>query len=111
MCTAYQKQEFKIQAVIELAVPPHSSRSGLRNSGDPEAAVAGSTGVVVVSNHHVEGSLLNRVPVDSCLFAVRLAMSMKKSHKQEADCYLFPMSTYAITTTIINGSIISVFKQ
>ncbi|GAA54808.1 transcription elongation factor 1 homolog [Clonorchis sinensis] len=74
-----------------FGVPPNTS------SGDPEANVAGCAGVDVVLSHRAEGSLLDWIPVDRCLCAVRLTMSVKESPKGEPDRYLFVVCAYTPT--------------
>ncbi|GAA49642.1 hypothetical protein CLF_103345, partial [Clonorchis sinensis] len=74
-----------------------STRFRLRTSGDPEAAVAGCAEAGIVLSHRAEVSLLDWIPVDSCLCAVRLATSVKESHKREVDRCLFIVSAYTPT--------------
>ncbi|KER32056.1 hypothetical protein T265_01833 [Opisthorchis viverrini] len=83
--------------VIELTAPSVSTRFRVRTSGDPEAAAAGCAGVGIVLSHRVEVSLLDWMPVDSRLCAVRLATSVKESQKREVHRCLLIVSVYAPT--------------
>ncbi|KER27537.1 hypothetical protein T265_05427 [Opisthorchis viverrini] len=87
--------------VTELTTPSLSSRFRLRASGDAEAAAAGYAGVDIALSDRVGASLLNRIPFGSWrrrrLCAVRLATSVKESHKRQVDRCLFIVSAYAPT--------------
>ncbi|KER31990.1 hypothetical protein T265_01918 [Opisthorchis viverrini] len=86
--------------LLYLGCSCHSSvlwRFGEMSSGDPEAAAVGCAGVGIVLSHRAEVSLLDWIPVDSCLCAVRLATSVKESHKRQVDRRLFMVSAYAPT--------------
>ncbi|KER29533.1 hypothetical protein T265_13342, partial [Opisthorchis viverrini] len=61
--------------VIELTAPSLSSRFRLRPSGDAEAAAPGHAGVGIVLSERAEASLVDWIPLDSRLGAVRLATS------------------------------------
>ncbi|KER29204.1 hypothetical protein T265_13425, partial [Opisthorchis viverrini] len=71
--------------VTELTAPSVSTRFRLHTSGDPETAAAGCAGDGVVLSHRAEVSLLDWIPADSRLCAVRLATSVKESHKRKVD--------------------------
>ncbi|GAA55931.1 non-lysosomal glucosylceramidase [Clonorchis sinensis] len=60
-----------------------------RNRGDPEATVAGCVRAGVVPINRAEGSLLDWIPVDSRLYAVRLAKSVRSS----APCLLYRLTS------------------
>ncbi|KER30296.1 hypothetical protein T265_03245 [Opisthorchis viverrini] len=60
---------------------PVSSRFRLRTSGDAEAAAAGYAGVGIVLSERAEASLLDWIPVDSSLCAVRLATSLRETRE------------------------------
>jgi hypothetical protein len=83
--------------VIELTAPSLSSYFRLRTSGNPEAATAGNAGVGIVLSQRAEESLLDWIPVDSRLCAVRLATSVKTSRERQIDRCLFIVSAYAPT--------------
>ncbi|KER31187.1 hypothetical protein T265_02512 [Opisthorchis viverrini] len=83
--------------VIEITAPSVSTRFRLRTSGDPEAAAAGCAGFGIVLSYWAEVSFLDRIPTDSHLCAIRLATSVKESHKREVDRCLFIESAYAPT--------------
>ncbi|KER30998.1 hypothetical protein T265_02676 [Opisthorchis viverrini] len=94
----YAVLETRIQdasTVFELTAPSVFTRFRLRTSGDPEAAAVGCAGVGIVLSHRAEVSLLEWIPVDSRLCAVRLGTSVKESHKRQVDRCLFIMSAYA----------------
>ena len=74
-----------------------SSRFWLRTSGDPVAAAADSAGVGIVLSSRAEGCLLDWIPVNSCLCAVRLATSVDISHGCAVPRCLFIVSAYAPT--------------
>ena len=76
--------------ITELTAPLVSSRFWLRTSGDPEAAAAGSSGVGIVLSSIAEGCLLDWIPFNSRLCAVRLATSVEVSHGCEAPRCLCP---------------------
>ncbi|KER25930.1 hypothetical protein T265_06733 [Opisthorchis viverrini] len=86
-----------VSTVIELTAPSVSTRSRLRASGDPVAAAVGCAGGGIVLSHQAEVSLLEWIPVDSRLCAVRLATFVKESHKRQVDRYLFIVSAHAPT--------------
>ncbi|KER22412.1 hypothetical protein T265_09491 [Opisthorchis viverrini] len=68
-----------------------------KNMYTAEAAAAGCVGVCIVLSHGAEVSLLDWIPVDNRLCAVRLATSVKESHKRQVDRCLFIVSAYAPT--------------
>ena len=63
--------------VIELKAPEINGKYFLRTSGDEEARVAGHYGVGVVLNSKSEAALLDWIPVNSRLCAVRLRGEVK----------------------------------
>ncbi|GAA55228.1 hypothetical protein CLF_107357 [Clonorchis sinensis] len=65
------------------------ARFRLLTSGDAEAAAAGYAGVGIVLSERAEASLLDWIPVDSRLCAVRLATSVRESRGSEANRTLF----------------------
>ena len=97
VCCVSETRIQDASTVIELTAPSVSTRFRLRTSGDPEAAAAGCAGVGIVLSHRAEVSLLDWIPVDSRLCAVRLATSVKESHKRDVDRCLFIVSAYAPT--------------
>ncbi|KER26023.1 hypothetical protein T265_06658 [Opisthorchis viverrini] len=68
----------------ELTAPSLSSRFRLRTSGDAEAAAAGYAGVGTVLSKQAEASLLDWIPVNSRLCAVRLATSVRESGEKDS---------------------------
>ncbi|KER25885.1 hypothetical protein T265_06740 [Opisthorchis viverrini] len=97
VCCVSETRIQDASTVIELTGPSVSTRFRLRTSGDPEAASVGYAGVDIVLSHRAEVSLLDWIPVDSRLCAVRLATSVKESHKRQVDRCLFIVSAYAPT--------------
>ncbi|KER30676.1 hypothetical protein T265_02918 [Opisthorchis viverrini] len=97
VCCVSETRIQDASTVIELTAPSVSTRFRLRTSGDPEAAAVGCAGVGIVLSHRAEVSLLDWIPVDSRLCAVRLATSVKESHKRQVDRCLFIVSAYAPT--------------
>ncbi|KER27476.1 hypothetical protein T265_13796, partial [Opisthorchis viverrini] len=81
MCCVSETRIQDASTGVELTAPSVSTRFRLRTSGDPEAAAGGCAGVGIVLSHRAEVSLLEWIPVDSRLCAVRLATSVKESHK------------------------------
>ena len=83
-------------SVLVLSTPNDPSRFYLRTSGDPEAAASGSAGVGVALSRRAEDSLVEWIPVNSRLCAVRLSTSVKADRNREYRC-LFIVSAYAPT--------------
>ncbi|KER30659.1 hypothetical protein T265_03006 [Opisthorchis viverrini] len=83
--------------VIELTASSLSPRFRLRTSGDAETTAAGYAGVSIVLSEQVEASLLDWIPVDSRLYAVRLATSARESRGSEVRRTPFILSAYALT--------------
>ncbi|GAA53045.1 hypothetical protein CLF_109407 [Clonorchis sinensis] len=79
VCCLSETRTQDASTVIELTAPSLSSRFRLRTSGDAEAAAAGYAGVGIVLSERAEASLLDWIPVDSRLCAVRLATSVRES--------------------------------
>jgi exonuclease III len=85
-------------SVICLTSPADSSvRFHLRLSGDQAAAAAGLAGVGIALSCRAEAALLDWIPVDSRLCAVRLRGSCKVSRHRNDTYNLFVVSAYAPT--------------
>ncbi|GAA50796.1 hypothetical protein CLF_105051 [Clonorchis sinensis] len=97
VCCLTETRTQDASTVIELTAPSLSSRFRLRTSGDAEAAAAGYAGVGIVLSERAEASLLDWIPVDSRLCAVRLATSVRESRGSEVHRTLFIVSAYAPT--------------
>ena len=97
VCCLSETRTQDASTVIELTAPSLSSRFRLRTSGDAEAAAAGYAGVGIVLSERAEASLLDWIPVDSRLCAVRLATSVRESRGSEVHRTLFIVSAYAPT--------------
>ena len=80
-----------------LNVPLVSSRFWLHTSGDPESVATGSAGVGIVLSQKAGCCLVEWIPVDSRLCAVRLTTSVKVPHECEVSRCLFIVSAYAPT--------------
>ena len=85
--------------MTELTAPSVSSHFWLRTSCDPESVATGSVSIGFVIQKS-ECCLVDWIPVDSRLCAVRLTTSIKMSRECEFSRCLFIVSTYAPT----NGS-------
>ncbi|KER26334.1 hypothetical protein T265_14019, partial [Opisthorchis viverrini] len=97
VCCVSETRTQDTSTVIELIAPSVSTRFRLRTSGDPEAAAVGCAGVGIVLSHRAEISSLDQISVDIRLCAVRLATSVKESHKWQVDRCPFIVSAYAPT--------------
>ncbi|KER28018.1 hypothetical protein T265_05064 [Opisthorchis viverrini] len=97
VCCLSETRTQDASTVIELTAPSLSSRFRLRTSGDAEAAAAGYAGVGIVLSERAKASLLDWIPVDSRLCAVRLATSVRESRGSEVHRTLFIVSAYAPT--------------
>ncbi|KER20357.1 hypothetical protein T265_11075 [Opisthorchis viverrini] len=97
MCCVSETRIQDASTAIELTALSVSTRFRLRTSGDPVAAAVGCAGVGMVLSHRAEQSLLDWIPVDSRLCAVRLTMSVKESQKRQVDVCQFIVSAYAPT--------------
>ncbi|CAH8657151.1 unnamed protein product [Dicrocoelium dendriticum] len=85
-------------AVIRMASPVNSdAKYYLRLSGDPESAAIGQAGVGVVLSARAESALLDWIPVNSRLCAVRLRGSCNVSRRRDVKRALFVVSAYAPT--------------
>ena len=94
-------QETRIQdssSIIRLTPPSDPSvKFHLRLSGDSEAATSGLAGVGVALSDRAEAALLDWIPVDSRLCAVRLRGSCKVNSRRSDRRNLFVVSAYAPT--------------
>ncbi|GAA54241.1 hypothetical protein CLF_112950, partial [Clonorchis sinensis] len=97
LCCVSETTIQNTSTMIGITAPSVSTGFRLCTSGDPEAAAAGCAMVGIVLSYRAEVSLLDWMPVDSCLCAVRLATSVKESHKREVDRCLFIVSAYVPT--------------
>jgi len=97
VCCVSETRMHDPTTVTELTAPSLSSRFLLRTSGDSEAAASGCAGVGIILSSKAEDCLLDWIPVDSRLCAVRLATAVKVSHDREAIRCLFIVSAYAPT--------------
>ncbi|GAA57102.1 mitochondrial import inner membrane translocase subunit TIM50 [Clonorchis sinensis] len=89
-----------VRILLSIRFPgPLSTRFRLHTSDDPQAAAAGCTGVDIVLSHWAKVALLDWIPVNSRLCAVRLATFVKESHKRDVDRRLFIVSAYASMTS------------
>ncbi|GAA54449.1 hypothetical protein CLF_102996 [Clonorchis sinensis] len=92
------KSVFKPRKPVYLATfNVRSLKFRLRTFGGAEAAAAGYAGVGIVLSERAEASLLDWIPVDSRLCAVRLATSVRESRGSEVHHTLFIVSAYAPT--------------
>ncbi|KER21865.1 hypothetical protein T265_09900 [Opisthorchis viverrini] len=76
VCCVSETRIQDTSTVTELTAPSVSTRFQIRISGDPEATAARCAGVGIVPSHRAKVSLIDWVPVDSHLFAFRLATSV-----------------------------------
>jgi exonuclease III len=85
-------------SVIRLTSPSNSmSKFYLRLSGDPEASASGQAGVGVALSPRAEAALLDWIPVNSRLCAVRLEGSCRVNSRRSDTRALFVVSAYAPT--------------
>ena len=94
-------QETRIQdssSVLRLTSPttPHV-KFHLRLSGDPAASTSGQAGVGIALSSRAEAALLDWIPVDSRLCAVRLEGACKVSKSRTGKRNLFVICAYAPT--------------
>ena len=98
VCCLSETRIYDSSSVKRLSAPSNSSRSYyLRLSGDDEAAESGQAGVGIVLSSIAEASLLEWIPVDSRLCAVRLKGSCRRSRLREETRNLFVIAAYAPT--------------
>jgi len=83
--------------VIDLKVPSQTTCYKLRTSGDVQAAAAGQAGVGIVLSSAAESALLNWIPVNSRLCAIRIASGVGVSVRRSTKRSLFVISAYAPT--------------
>ena len=84
-------------SVTMLSAPSLSSRFHLRTSGDADADSMGRAGVGVVLSSRAEQALVEWIPVNSRLCAMRLRTSIKCSRTKNVERCLFIVSVYAPT--------------
>jgi hypothetical protein len=85
-------------SVIRLTSPANSERTfHLRLSGDTEAMASGQAGVGIALSERAEAALLDWIPIDSRLCAVRLEGSCKVSRQKNRKRGLFVVAAYAPT--------------
>ncbi|KAH9594337.1 hypothetical protein MS3_00005453 [Schistosoma haematobium] len=85
--------------VLQIRSPSVASKSlfYVRLSGDPVASSSGLAGVGVALSARAEAALIDWIPINSRLCAVRLESSIKvRRNRREKRC-LFAISTYAPT--------------
>ena len=82
---------------ILLTSPAVSEKFWLRCSGDPTAAALGQAGVGIVLNSKAEGSLLEWIPINSRVCAVRLEGNTKANASRSKKRCLFIISAYSPT--------------
>ncbi|GAA55110.1 craniofacial development protein 2 [Clonorchis sinensis] len=97
VCCVSETRIQDASTLVELTAPSLSIRFRLRTYSDPQATAVGCAGVGIVASRRAEVSLLDWIPVDSRLCAVRPATSVKRSHKREVDRCLLVVSAYAPT--------------
>ena len=79
----------------EIGAPTLSSRYWLRCSSDQAAITSGQAGVGVVLSAKAEASLIDWIPLNSRLCAVRLESSIKVNASRSSKRCLFVVSPYA----------------
>ncbi|XP_005853141.1 PREDICTED: uncharacterized protein LOC102257229, partial [Myotis brandtii] len=85
--------------VLQLTSPSVDSKSSftLRLSGDTPAQAAGVAGVGIALSARAENALVEWIPINSRLCAVRLETSVKPSKQERTKRCLFVISAYAPT--------------
>ena len=100
MCCVSETRIQDPSSVIHLTAPNQnkvSSRYTLRVSGSPDAASRGLAGVGIALSPRAELALLDWIPVDSRLCAVRLNGSVRTRKDREIRRCLFVVSAYSPT--------------
>jgi len=82
---------------VNLSAPSVCSRYRLRTSGDPSSQAAGYAGVGIVLSSRAEASLVDWIPVNARLCAVRLTTSTATQRSLGNKRCLFVISAYAPT--------------
>ena len=82
---------------VQLTAPAVSAHFWLRCSGDASAVATGQAGVGIVLSSTAEASLLEWIPVNSRLCAVRLQCTAKVNASRNKKRCLFVISAYAPT--------------
>ena len=92
------RSETRIQdssTVLQINAPNLSTKYFLRTSGDEQIKVAGLYDVGIVLNQRSEAALLDWIPVNSRLCAVRLEGAIQKNRQRKTKRCLFVISAYA----------------
>ncbi|XP_013791819.1 craniofacial development protein 2-like [Limulus polyphemus] len=100
VCCICETRLYDSSTVVELTAPSLTQRYYLHCSGDPTAEAVGQTGVGVVLNSRAEATLLDWIPISSCLCTIRLKTEIGISSKCSTKRCLFVVAAYAPT----NGS-------
>ena len=98
----------------EISAPTLRSRYWLRCSSDQSAVTTGQAGVGVVLSAKAEASLIDWIPLNSRLCAVRLESSIKVNASRSSKRCLFVVSAYAPTncsTDLIKDQFYSDFRS
>ena len=83
--------------VSELTAPSLTTRYFLRTSGTPELAAAGQAGVGIVLSSRAEASVVDWIPINSRLCAVRIETAVRTDAMASTRRCLFVVSAYAPT--------------
>ena len=98
MCCLSETRIQDPSSIIRLTSPADPKVTfHLRVSGDPEASAAGQAGVGVALSTRAESALLDWIPVNSRLCAVRLEGSCRVNKRRSDKRCLFVISAYAPT--------------
>ena len=97
VCCLSETRLYDSSTVVRLTAPSISSQYFLRCSGDPAATATGHAGVGIVLNSRAEASLLEWIPVNSRICAVRLATYVGSESRSEKKRFLSVIAAYAPT--------------
>jgi hypothetical protein len=99
ICCLSETRLYDSSSTIHLKSPSPSSNAAyhLRCSGDISASTSGTAGVGIVLSQRAEAALLEWIPINSRLCAVRLAGSCKVARGRDINRCLYVVSAYAPT--------------
>jgi hypothetical protein len=98
VCCLSETRLYDSSQVLPLRSPSNcNSIFYARFSGDPEAASVGVAGVGIALSKRAEGAILDWIPVNSRLCAVRISGSSKVNAYRDTKRCLFVVSAYAPT--------------
>ena len=97
VCCVSENRIQDASTVLQIDAPNLSTKYFLRTSGDEHSKAAGLYGVSIVLNQRPEAALLDWIPVNSRLCAVRLEDAIHKNRQRKTKRCLFVIWAYTPT--------------